>query len=92
MGGALSIFEQRHKATIHVQLLMTVKQRQAGIIGDKVKFRLLETAEHHHVFHHARCRFAGNAVALLFVTHPLDPIYGRSTLNVGNCLSQRPVA
>jgi len=30
------VLERCHEAVVHVQLLMTVKQGQAGIVGDEV--------------------------------------------------------
>jgi hypothetical protein len=50
----LHIIKQRHKSKIHVQLLVTMKQRQPRIIRHKIHFRRLVAAQHHHVFHHAR--------------------------------------
>jgi len=50
----LHIVKQRHKSKIHVQLLVTVKQRQARIIRYEIHFRRLVAAQHQHVFHHAR--------------------------------------
>jgi hypothetical protein len=50
----LHIVKQRHKSKIHVQLLVTVKQRQARIISHEIHFRRLVAAQHQHVFHHAR--------------------------------------
>jgi hypothetical protein len=37
----LSIAEQRHKPEVHVQLLMTVKERQSRIVGDEVECQIL---------------------------------------------------
>jgi hypothetical protein len=41
--------EQEHEAKIHVQLLVTVEQRQAWMIGDEIDLDLLEATHHHHV-------------------------------------------
>jgi hypothetical protein len=57
----LDVVEQGHEAEIHVELLVAVKQREAGIVGDEVEFDFLVSAQHHHVFHHARCRQSGQA-------------------------------
>jgi len=43
---SLDVFEQGHEAEIHVQLLMTVKQREAGIIRNKIDLHLLVAANH----------------------------------------------
>jgi hypothetical protein len=43
-----------------MQLLLTVEQREPGIVGDEVKFHLLEPAQHHHVLDHPGGRFAGD--------------------------------
>src|SRR5882724_2250087 len=48
------IVEQGHEAKVHMQLLMTVKQGQARIVGDKVHFRFLIAAKHHDVFENSR--------------------------------------
>ena len=57
----LRIVEERHESEIHVQLLMTVEERQTRIVGNKVKFEFLESAQHHHVLDHARGRLAADA-------------------------------
>ena len=56
----LRILKQRHESEIHVQLLVTVKQRQPRIVGDEIKSQLLEPAEHHDVFDHAGRGLAAN--------------------------------
>src|SRR3974377_1166806 len=53
--------KQRHEPKVHVKLLVAVKQRQAGIVGNKVEFQFLVTAEHHHILHDARSGFAGDS-------------------------------
>ena len=53
------IAEQGHEAEVHVQLLVAVEEREAGIVGDKIDFDLVVTADHHHVFPHAGERDAG---------------------------------
>ena len=57
----LRIVEERHEPEIHVQLLMAVEEGQTWIVGDKVKFELLESPEHHHVLDHARGRLTADA-------------------------------
>jgi hypothetical protein len=47
------VIEQGHEAEIHVQLLMAVKQGEAGIIGNEVDFGFLVSAYHNHIFHHS---------------------------------------
>src|SRR5271157_921402 len=45
----LDVFEQGHEAEIHMQLLMTVEQREAGIIRHKVDLHLLVAADHDNI-------------------------------------------
>jgi hypothetical protein len=56
----LHVIEQGHEPKIHVQLLVTVKQRKSGMIRHEVYRDLLVTSEHDHVFHHAGRWNAGN--------------------------------
>ena len=44
------VVEQCHEAKIHVQLLMTMEQREAGIVGDKFDFDFLIASDHDDVF------------------------------------------
>ena len=37
----LGVIEQRHKSEIHMQLLMTMEQGPAGVVGHKVDFYFL---------------------------------------------------
>jgi len=48
----LHIIKQRHEAEIHMQLLMTVKQGQAGIVGDEIYLGFLISAQHYDIFDH----------------------------------------
>jgi len=43
---ALDVIEQSHETEIHMKLLMTVKERQAGIVGSEINFDLLIAADH----------------------------------------------
>jgi hypothetical protein len=52
-GGNLDVFEERHEAEVHVQLLVAVEQRQPRIVGNKLKLEFLKSAEHDHIFHDA---------------------------------------
>jgi hypothetical protein len=45
--------QQRHEPEVHVQLLMTVKQGQAGLVGGEVDVDRLITADHGNVFAHS---------------------------------------
>jgi hypothetical protein len=47
------VIEQGHEAEIHVQLLMAMKQGEAGIIGNEVDLDFLVSAYHNHIFHHS---------------------------------------
>ena len=38
---------------------MAVKQREAGIVRDKIHFNFLIPADHDHIFHHARSANSG---------------------------------
>jgi hypothetical protein len=40
----LRVLEQRHEAKVHVQLLVTVKERESWIVGREVELELLEAA------------------------------------------------
>jgi hypothetical protein len=55
------VVEQKHESKIHVQLLVTMEQRQSWMVSDEVEFNLLETTEHHDVFDDAGRRFAADA-------------------------------
>ncbi len=57
----LYVVEQSHESEVHVQLLVTVKERKARIGGDKVDFNLLVTSDHDYILHHARGGPSGNA-------------------------------
>ena len=75
----LRVIEQRHKSEVHVQLLMTVKQGPAGIIGHKVDFHFLVSAEHDDILHDPRRRLSGNAGQLKAVAmqmHRVDIVAG----------------
>ena len=37
----LRVVEQRHKTKIHVQLLVTVEQREAGVVGNEIDLNFL---------------------------------------------------
>src|SRR5262249_5483570 len=56
----LRIFEQRHEAEVHVQLLVAVEKREARIVGNEVELYLLKAAEHDHILDHPGGRFAAN--------------------------------
>ncbi len=49
----LDVLEQSHEPEIHMQLLMTVKQRKPRIVGDEIDFHFLIAAKHHYILHHA---------------------------------------
>ncbi len=51
------VVEQRHEAEVHVQLLVTMEQREAGIVGDEVDFDFLVASDHDNVLHHAGTGF-----------------------------------
>src|SRR5450631_4353770 len=50
--GRSRILEKGHESEVHVQLLVTVKQRQSRIVSDKIKSQLLKAPQHHDVFDH----------------------------------------
>src|ERR1039458_258906 len=58
---ALCVLEERHKAEVHVQLLVAVEERQSGIIGDEIELEFLKAAQHHHVLDHTGGRLTGDA-------------------------------
>lgn len=45
------VVEQRHESEVHVQLLVTVEQRQAGIVRGKRDVEFLISAQHDDIFH-----------------------------------------
>ena len=47
-----------------MQLLVTVEQGPAWIVGDEVECEFLKAAQHHHVLDHARGGFAAYASQL----------------------------
>ena len=49
------VVEQRHESEVHVQLLVTVEQRQARIVRGKVDIEFLISAQHNDIFHDPRC-------------------------------------
>jgi ABC-type antimicrobial peptide transport system permease subunit len=48
----LDISEQGHKTEVHMELLMAVKQGEAGIVGNEIYFGFLVSTHHHYIFHH----------------------------------------
>jgi hypothetical protein len=51
---ALGVLKERHKPEIQVQLLVTMKQRVARIVGHKVYFYFLVSTEHYDILDDAR--------------------------------------
>src|SRR6266849_5755568 len=51
---SLHIIEERHKAEVHVQLLVAVEEREAGVIRNKIYFGFLVASEHHDIFQYSR--------------------------------------
>ena len=54
----LHVIEERHESEVHVELLVTVEQRHARIVGHEIKGDFLVSAEHHYIFHDACGGFA----------------------------------
>jgi hypothetical protein len=50
---ALNVGEHGHEAEVHMQLLVAVKQGEAGIVGNEIDLGFLVSAYHHHIFDHA---------------------------------------
>src|SRR6516225_7542442 len=46
----LKVVEQRHKAEVHVQLLMAVEESEAGVVGYEGDFDLLIATQHDDIF------------------------------------------
>jgi len=57
----LSVLEERHEPEVHVELLVAMEECHPRTVSDEVKFELLDSAQHHHVFDHTGSRFAGDA-------------------------------
>src|ERR1700736_1738186 len=60
MRDSIDVVEQCHKAKIHMQLLMAMKQRESRIVCGEVDFHFLVAAYHDHVLHDAGQRFSRN--------------------------------
>src|ERR1700686_1068317 len=67
-----AVIEQRHETKVHVQLLMAMEQREAGIIRREIHFDFLIAAHHDHVFHHPGARYSSNLGKLKTVTVQMD--------------------
>jgi len=52
------IFDEIHEAEIHVLLHVAVKQREPGIVCDKIHFTSLGAPGHHHILDDAGGRLA----------------------------------
>ena len=53
-----AVLHQRHKAKIHVKLLMAVEKRRARRVRDQVNFHRAARGNNHHILEHARCRLS----------------------------------
>lgn len=51
---SLHVVEQRHEPKVHVQLHVTMEQRQTGIVRDKIHLHLLEATQHRHILYDTR--------------------------------------
>src|SRR5579885_2012223 len=51
-----NVVEKSHESEIHVQLLMAMEERKAGIIRYEIHRNFLISSHHYHVLHHARSR------------------------------------
>ena len=70
------VVEQRHEAEVHVQLLMTVEERQTGIVSDKVYFDFLISTDHNNIFHHTCTGFPCELGEFEVISG--DPFFGLS--------------
>ena len=43
------IVEKCHEAEIHMQLLMTMEERQPRVVRNEIKIELLKTSQHYHI-------------------------------------------
>jgi hypothetical protein len=68
-----------HETIVHVQLLVAVKQRQAGIIGNKIDFHFLVASQHDHVLDHASGRLAGGLGQFEAVTMQVNRMDARDS-------------
>ena len=87
---ALDVIEQSHKAKIHVQLLMAVKQSEPGVVRREINFYILISADHHNIFHHPGSLLTGHAGQFKTVTVKMDgmDIITRVPFTAGSaCLS-----
>src|SRR5579872_4318614 len=73
--GGLHVIEQGHEAEIHVQLLMTVEQGFARIVGHEIDFYLLIAAEHDDILDDTRRRLAREAGQLETVAVQMNGMY-----------------
>jgi len=51
----LHVVEEGHEAEIHMELLVAMEKREAGIVGDEIDFGLLIATEHDDVLFDASC-------------------------------------
>jgi len=70
----LRIVEEAHETEVHVELLVAMEKREAGIVGDEINFELLVAAEHDNVFADARGRSAGDLRELEGVAVEMDRV------------------
>ena len=56
----LPVLDQRLEPKIHMQLHVTMEQRQSGMIRDEINLGVAETRDVHHIFQHTRRRFTAN--------------------------------
>ena len=70
----LSVGEQGHEAEVHVQLLVTVEEREAGMVGEEIDFGLLVPAKHKDIFHDTRRWDAGDLGEFESVAMQMDRV------------------
>ena len=68
------VVEQGHETEVHVELLVTVEESQAGVVGDEVDLHLLIAADHDDVFDDAGGGLAGDACELEAVAMKMDGV------------------
>src|SRR5579862_2801957 len=57
---SLNVVEEGHEAEIHVELLVAMEEREAGIIGDEINGGFLVAIEHEDVFANTSRRLASD--------------------------------
>src|SRR6202158_5521467 len=73
-GPALNVGEEGHKAEVHVELLVAVEEREAGIVCLEIDFDFLIAVHHDYIFEYARGGLRGVAREFEGVAMEMDGV------------------